>query len=221
MLKRINWPTSLLQEKLGQLVRERDLLGMLQGPGKYTEPGNKVSGGFRWNGERQGCQSGSFISWGPEGSSGEMMANGHSWVLTSSVPLHSVASAISVPFRSVGWVVMLLICSEGRAGSWSPPPGMFQALQPPSTAMAWAASLGTWVGPVLLLPLPGCLDGEGAAPEDSHPISPPALTSRGLLGHCKEQEEEAAAVGALKIKPHSEGQVCTAVAPEEFLGNTP
>ena len=149
------------------------------------------------------------------------MANGHSPFLNSSVPLHRVASAISVPFRSVGLVELLLICSEGRAGSLSPPPHMFEALQPPSTAMAWAASLGAWVGPVLLLPLPGCLDGEGAAPEDSHSISPPALTSRGLLGHCKEQEEEEAAVGARKKKPHNEGQAWTAVAPGELLGNTP
>jgi len=64
------------------------------------------------------------------------------------------------------------------------------------------------------------LDGFGAAPKDSQPISPPTLTSWGHLGHMQGAGRSSCKCPQRK-KPHNESQEWTAIAPEEFLENVP
>ena len=93
--------------------------------------------------------------------------------------------------------MLLLICREGRAGSWRL--SAISCKPSNSHPPPWPGLQTRALESSPILPVPGCLDGEGAAPEDSHSISPPTLTSQALK--LQGAKEELASVGALRKSP--------------------
>lgn len=154
-----------------------------------------------------------------------MMANGHFWFLNSSAPPNRMGNVVSFPFRPVlecacSWLVPPLgPAHEGKTVSEGP---TAIALGPPAHPWSWcglqawapgsspsaSTSQAAWVG-------------NGAAPQDSCPISPHLW--HWLHGNCfEEQEEAAAAVGTLRENSHKMRVRSEVFFPslKELLGNT-